>query len=155
MPAGGSPQPISVDPDGSTPTRAREAVLQHPHSAPPARSVGEVIAAKTNSADLQGLYESLKLLTATVVEVARTQDIILAPPQAATPPPTPELAQVLAAVQALSQKVTKLETAALKPPPPPKPAAKPSPGPTFLSAARTAANKPQPPPPPPKPAAKR
>ncbi|KAG5633202.1 hypothetical protein H0H81_010005, partial [Sphagnurus paluster] len=131
MPAGGSPQPMSVDPDGSTPTRVREAVLQRPNSALSTISggsthhkprpymevatkpwkdlsnsllqawnqfqnhnpFGEVIAANTDSADLQGLYQSLKRLTAIVVEVARTRDIILAPPQAATPPPTPELAQ--------------------------------------------------------------
>ncbi|KAG5650569.1 hypothetical protein H0H81_011787, partial [Sphagnurus paluster] len=131
MPAGGSPQPMSVDPDGSTSSRIREAVLQRPNSALPTTSggsthpkprsymeastkpwndlsksllragdqfksnnpFGEVIAANTDSADLQGLYQSLKLLTAIVVEVARTRDIILAPPQAATPPPTPELAQ--------------------------------------------------------------
>ncbi|KAG5633548.1 hypothetical protein H0H81_006939 [Sphagnurus paluster] len=92
---------------------------------------------------------------AQVVEVARTRDIILAPPQAAPPPPTPELAQVLSTVQALSEKVTKLETAASKPPPPPKPATKPPPTPTFLSVACAAADKPQPLPPPPKPAAKR
>ncbi|KAG5633969.1 hypothetical protein H0H81_004128 [Sphagnurus paluster] len=194
MPAGGSPQPMSVDPDRSTPTRVREAVLQCPQSTLSTGSggsahpkphlpfvefypgpwnalslyllmtgqffkannpVGEVIAANTNSADLQGLYESLKLLTATVVEVACTQDIILAPPQAAPSPPNTKLAQVLSAIQALSQKVTKLETAASKTPTPPKPATKPPPTPTFLSVARAAANKPQPPPPPPKPAAKR
>ncbi|KAG5633056.1 hypothetical protein H0H81_011546, partial [Sphagnurus paluster] len=117
--------------------------------------VAKVIAASTDSSHLQDLYESLKFLTATVVEIARTRDIILAPPQAAPPPPTPELSQVLSAVQALSEKVSKLETAASKPPPPPKPAAKPPPAPTFLSAARAAADKPQPPPPTPKPAAKR
>ncbi|KAG5633552.1 hypothetical protein H0H81_006917 [Sphagnurus paluster] len=169
MPAGGSPQPMSADPDGSTPTRVRETVPQQPHRALPARSsglalpkhplyikyspirwltlksslrgasegfkyndpVGKVIAANTNSADLQDLYKSLKLLTAAVVEVARIQDIILAPPQAAPPPPNTELAQVLSAVQALSQKVTKLEIAASKAPPPPKPATKPPPAPSL------------------------
>ncbi|KAG5650120.1 hypothetical protein H0H81_000607, partial [Sphagnurus paluster] len=33
MPAGGSPQPMSVDPDGSTPAQVREAILQHPNTA--------------------------------------------------------------------------------------------------------------------------
>ncbi|KAG5636257.1 hypothetical protein H0H81_008636 [Sphagnurus paluster] len=165
MPAGGSPQPMSVDPDRSTPTQAREAVLQRPQSALSTRSAGstptqnehQLLFAQKNWKSLyySNAYQWLKTVTASLVEIARTRDIILAPPQAAPPPPTPELAQVLSAVQALSEKVSKLETAASKPPPPPKPATKPPPAPTFLSAARAAADKPQPPPPTPKPAAKR
>ncbi|KAG5650516.1 hypothetical protein H0H81_011962 [Sphagnurus paluster] len=192
MPAGGSPQPMSVDPDGSTPDQVREAVLQRPHSAlsagsarsapsnplsrknyasrtrmmeeitavmkpysvTPLKDLTEFVALKVTISDIQPLYQAFKSYTATLVETARTRDIILAPPQAAPPPPTTELAQVLSAVQTLSQKVTKLETAASKTPPPPKPAAKPPLAPTFLSAACAAADKPQPPPPPPKPAAK-
>ncbi|KAG5636670.1 hypothetical protein H0H81_007232 [Sphagnurus paluster] len=172
MPAGGSPQPMSVDPGGSTPTRTREAVPQRPQStlstisrgstdqnpeintasrqwistevallllkrfAP--HTVTEAIARSTQTEHLQGLYESLKFVTASIVEVARTRDIILAPSQAAPTPPTPELSQ-------LPQKPL------LPPNMPPSP----PPAPTFLSAARAAADKPQPLPPPPKPAAKR
>ncbi|KAG5637796.1 hypothetical protein H0H81_003188 [Sphagnurus paluster] len=117
-------------------------------------SVEECLARTVDTAQIQEAYEGLKLITATLVEVAHTRDIILAPPQVAPTPPTPELSQVLSAVQALSEKVSKLETAASKPPPPPKPAAKPPPAPTFLSAACAAADKPQPQPPPPKPASK-
>ncbi|KAG5650418.1 hypothetical protein H0H81_012331 [Sphagnurus paluster] len=157
MPAGGSPQPMSVDPDGSTPSRVREAVLQRPQGPLPAGSGGppsrviEAIARSTDTNQIQDLYATLKNITASLVEVACTRDIILSPQQAAPTPPTPELSQVLSAIQALSEKVSKLETA----PPPPKPATKPSPAPTFLSAARAAADKPQPPPSTPKPAAKR
>ncbi|KAG5634980.1 hypothetical protein H0H81_000158 [Sphagnurus paluster] len=156
MPAGGSPQPMSVDPDRSTPTQAREAVLQRPQSALSTRSAGstptrsanerhfaqqnwkslyasvsvfgmegssyrlERLPAIVDTDQIQNAYQWLKTVTASLVEIARTRDIILAPPQAAPPPPTPELAQVLSAVQALSEKVAKLETAASKPPPAPQ-----------------------------------
>ncbi|KAG5634495.1 hypothetical protein H0H81_001748 [Sphagnurus paluster] len=116
--------------------------------------ITECLANTVDTAQIQSAYKGLKIITASLVEVAHIQGITLAPPQASPPPPTPELAQVLTTVQALSEKVTKLETAASKPPLPPKSAPKPPPAPTFLSVARAAANKPQPLPPLPKPATK-